>query len=87
MRALLAELVDIIAERNESEKELIIQAEALKLVVAAILMRLDDTVRAQLKNEIDEAFTVQHRDVSSHTAEKRMLQGSVEELFSFQQKK
>ncbi len=84
MRTLLAELVGIIVEQNDSEKELIIQAEVLKLVVAAFLMRLDDTGRVQLKNEINEAFAVQYRDVSSHTAEKRMLQGAVEELFSFQ---
>ena len=59
MRALLAELVNTIAEQHESEKELIIQAEALNIVVTAILMRLDDNVRAQLKNEINEAFAVQ----------------------------
>ena len=84
MRALLAELVDIIAEQHESEKELIIQTEALNLVITAILMRLDDNVRAQLKNEINEAFAVQHSGVSSHAAETRMLQGAVEELFVFQ---
>jgi len=84
MRALLAELVNIIAEQHESEKELIIQTEALNLVITAILMRLDDNVRAQLKNEINEAFAVQHSGVSSQAAEKRMLQGAVEELFVFQ---
>lgn len=86
MRALLAELVNIIAEQHESEKELIIQAEALKLVVAAILMRMDDTVRVQLKNEINKAFAVQHSGDPSHTdeAEKRMLQCAVEELFTSQ---
>ncbi|MDU4844052.1 MAG: sigma-S stabilization anti-adapter protein IraP [Leclercia adecarboxylata] len=52
MKALLAELVDIIAEQHESEKEVIIQTEALNLVVAALLMRLDDSVRMQLKNEV-----------------------------------
>lgn len=84
MRALLAELVNIIAEQHESEKELVIQAEALKLVVTAILMRLDETVRAQLKNDINEAFAAQHSGNSSHTAEKCMLQCAVEELFTFQ---
>lgn len=84
MRALLAELVNTIAEQHESEKELIIQAEALNIVVTAILMRLDDNVRAQLKNEINEAFAVQHSGVSSHAAETRMLHGAVEELFVFQ---
>lgn len=84
MRALLAEMVNIIAEQHESEKELIIHAEALSLVVTAMLMRLDDTVRVQLKHDINEAFAAEHSGNSSHTAEKCMLQGAVEKLFTFQ---
>ncbi|MDK4743875.1 sigma-S stabilization anti-adapter protein IraP (plasmid) [Leclercia adecarboxylata] len=83
MRALLAELVNTIAEQHESEKELIIQAEALNIVVTAILMRLDDNVRAQLKNEINEAFASQHGGHPSFTDETHILQRAVEELFNF----
>lgn len=83
MRALLAELVNIIAEQHEAEKEVIIQTEALNLVVAAILMRLDDSVRMQLKSEIDEAFASQHGCSPSYTDETPILQRAVEELFDF----
>jgi len=83
MRALLAELVDIIAEQHKSEKEVIIQTEALNLVVAAILMRLDDSVRMQLKNEIDESFASQHGCCPTYTDETHILQRAVEELFNF----
>ena len=83
MRALLAELVDIIAEQHKSEKEVIIQTEALNLVVAAILMRLDDSVRMQLKNEIDEAFASQHGCCPAYTDETYILQRAVEELLNF----
>lgn len=84
MRALLAELVDVVAEQNKTEKELLIQTEALNQVVAAIIMQLDDTARVQLKDKIHEAFHVEHGGDSSHTAERRMLQCAVEELFTFQ---
>ncbi|MDH6164819.1 hypothetical protein M2354_004581 [Leclercia adecarboxylata] len=83
MRALLAELVDIIAEQHKSEKEVIIQTEALNLVVAAILMRLDDSVRMHLKSEIDEAFASQHGCCPVYTDETHILQRAVEELFNF----
>lgn len=83
MRALLADLVNIIAEQHESAKEVSIQTEALNLVVAAILMRLDDTVRVQLKSEINEAFASQHGCCSSNRDEKHMLQCAVEKLFDF----
>jgi len=83
MRALLAELVDIIAEQHKSEKEVIIQTEALNLDVAAILLRLDDSVRMQLKNEIDEAVASQHGCCPAYTDETYILQRAVEELFHF----
>ena len=83
MRALLAELVDIIAEQHKSEKEVIIQTEALNLVVTAMLMRMDGHVRMQLKSEIDEAFASQHGGHPSFTDETHILQRAVEELFNF----
>ncbi|QXZ21800.1 hypothetical protein I6L75_21635 (plasmid) [Lelliottia amnigena] len=49
MRALLAEVVNIIAEQHKSEKEVIIQTEALNLVVTAMLMRMDGHVRMRQK--------------------------------------
>ncbi|HBR1297848.1 TPA: hypothetical protein L9L20_004877 [Klebsiella pneumoniae] len=84
MRSLLAELVKRIAEQHQSEKEVIIQTEALNFFVAAILMRLDDTMRVQMKNVINEAFASENSSDSSCTSEKRMLQLAVEELFTFQ---
>ncbi|UYM58244.1 sigma-S stabilization anti-adapter protein IraP [Leclercia adecarboxylata] len=83
MRALLAELVNIIAEQHETEKVVIIQTEALNLIVAALLMRLDDSVRVQLKRGIDEAFASQHGGHPSYTDEKHMLLCAVEKLFNF----
>jgi len=38
----------------------IIQTQALIIIVAAILMKLDDTTLVQLKNEINEGFASQH---------------------------
>ena len=84
MRALLAGLVNIIAEQHEAEKEVIIQTEALSLVVAALLTRLDDRVRVKMKNEINEGFNSQHGCYPSYTDEKHMLQCAVEKLFNFQ---
>lgn len=85
MRELLAELVSNIAEKQESETQVFIQTEALNIVVAVLVMRLDEVVRVQLKNEINESFASQQTCRSQHADEKKILQSAVEKLFRHQE--
>lgn len=61
-------------------KEFIIQTEALHAVVAALVARLDEPTRLQLRDEINQAFTRQQNDDPSFSDEKRILSIAVEEL-------
>ncbi|MDW2745266.1 sigma-S stabilization anti-adapter protein IraP [Atlantibacter subterraneus] len=80
MRAILAELVNNIAAQDTAMKEFIIQTEALHAVVAALVARLDEPTRLQLRDEINQAFTRQQNDDPSFSDEKRILSIAVEEL-------
>ena len=80
MRAILAELVDNIAAQDTARKAFIIRTDALHIVVAALVARLDEPTRLQLRDEINQALTRQQNDNPSFNDENRLLLIAVEEL-------
>lgn len=61
-------------------KDFIIQTEALHVVVAALVARLDEPTRLQLIDEINQALTRQQNDNPLFSDENRILFMAVEEL-------
>lgn len=80
MRAILAELVNNIAAQDTAMKDFIIQTEALHVVVAALVARLDEPTRLQLIDEINQALNRQQNDNPLFSDENRILFMAVEEL-------
>ncbi len=84
MRSLLAELVNSIAAQDTEIKAFIIRTEALHIVVAALIDRLDEPGRLQLRDGIRQALTRQQNDNPSFSDENSLLFMAVEALLDRQ---
>ncbi|MDF7660599.1 anti-adapter protein IraP [Erwiniaceae bacterium L1_54_6] len=80
MKNLIAELLLKLAEKEEESKELVVQVEALEIVVTALLRKLEPEQLNDITSGIDVAMsTVAHQEVSSDAI---LLRNYVEKLLN-----
>jgi ribosomal protein L12E/L44/L45/RPP1/RPP2 len=80
MKNLIAELLLKLAEKEEASKELVVQVEALEIVVTALLRKLEPEQLNDITSGIDVAMsTVAHQEVSSDAI---LLRNYVEKLLN-----
>ncbi|ADU68197.1 anti-adapter protein IraP [Pantoea sp. At-9b] len=80
MKNLIAELLLKLAEKEEESKELVVQVEALEIVVTALLRKLEPEQLKGITSGIESAMTpVTHQDTSPDAM---LLRNYVEKLLN-----
>lgn len=80
MKNLIAELLLKLAEKEEESKELVVQVEALEIVVTALLRKLEPEQLKDIASGIEGAMSpVVHQDVSPDAI---LLRNYVEKLLN-----
>ncbi len=80
MKQFIAELLIRLAEKEEESQQLVTQVEALKIVVTAILSKMEETQRDGIISDIENAIHHVSDDISEQDA--LLLHAHIEEILN-----
>ncbi|MEH4661139.1 MULTISPECIES: sigma-S stabilization anti-adapter protein IraP [Enterobacteriaceae] len=82
MKALLADLLDKMAETDASDKACLVQLDAVAVVVQAMFSRLDEQRKFRIREEIHSAFEKIAAEHTTTHAELQLLRTATDNLLS-----